>query len=130
MAQTVVPGRNTIMLSIAMGVAESALGEGDVATVYYGAHSGDHHIYPDCRPEFADALAAAFMLCDWKHIDLSRPFIQLTKTEVAALGKELGVPFEETWSCYKGGEVHCGKCGTCVERKEALAGFDPTKYAG
>ena len=127
MKATVVPNRNMIMLSVAIGHA-IALGAQFVA---YGAHTGDHTIYPDCRPEFAAALNTAALLADWHQVELLRPFIRLTKAEIAKRGAELNVPFEMTWSCYKGGERHCGLCGTCVERAEAfnLAGLpDLTNY--
>ncbi|MGB0745055.1 MAG: 7-cyano-7-deazaguanine synthase QueC [Opitutales bacterium] len=128
MKTTVVPNRNMILLAIATGHALS-IGAQEVA---YAAHSGDHAIYPDCRNEFADAMAQAMTLCDWKQVELSRPFVDWTKAEIVKRGAELGVPFERTWSCYKGGETHCGRCGTCIERREAfdLAGVeDPTEYA-
>lgn len=128
MKSTVVPNRNMIFLALATGHALS-IGAGQVA---YAAHSGDHAIYPDCRNEFADAMAAAMALADWKHVELSRPFVDWTKADIVRRGAELGVPFAETWSCYKGGELHCGVCGTCIERREAfdLAGVDdPTTYA-
>jgi 7-cyano-7-deazaguanine synthase len=127
MKATVVPNRNMIMLSVAIGYAIS-LGAQFIA---YGAHAGDHTIYPDCRPEFAAAINTAALLADWHQVELLRPFIRMTKTEIAKRGAELNVPFELTWSCYKGGERHCGGCGTCVERAEAfnLAGLqDPTEY--
>jgi len=127
MKVTVVPNRNMIMLSVAIGYAIS-LGAQFAA---YGAHAGDHTIYPDCRPEFAAALNTAALLADWHQVELLRPFIRLTKAEIAKRGAELNVPFGMTWSCYKGGERHCGLCGTCVERTEAfnLAGLqDPTDY--
>ena len=97
-------------------------------TVAYAAHAGDHAIYPDCRPEFADALDKAIQLADWKKLRLERPFIGYTKTEIGQIGFLLRVPFEDTWSCYKGGDIHCGKCGTCTERREALGSADLTKY--
>lgn len=128
MKSTVVPNRNMILLALATGHALS-IGASRVA---YAAHSGDHAIYPDCRNEFADAVASAMRLCDWQPVDLVRPFIDQTKAGIVARGAELGVPFEHTWSCYKGGELHCGRCGTCIERREAfhLAGVpDPTAYA-
>jgi 7-cyano-7-deazaguanine synthase len=124
MKLTVVPNRNMIMLAVAAGYAMSISAD----TVAYAAHAGDHAIYPDCRPEFADALDHAIGLADWKKVKLERPFIHLTKTEIAALGYSLNVPFEDTWSCYKGSAYHCGKCGTCVERHEALGEKDPTEY--
>lgn len=127
MKKTVVPFRNGIMLAIACGFAESREAEGLVIA----AHSGDHAIYPDCREPFMKAMADAMRFGTYAEISLVRPFIDLDKTAIAARGAELGVDFGQTWSCYKGGEIHCGKCGTCVERREAfqLAGIvDPTPY--
>ncbi len=127
MKQTVVPFRNAIMLSIACGVAESAGAEGLVIA----AHGGDHAIYPDCREAFMQAMGDALRLGTYAGIELLRPFITKTKGQIAAEGARLGVDFGRTWSCYKGGAVHCGQCGTCVERREAFmeAGLpDPTKY--
>lgn len=127
MKSTVVPNRNMILLSLAAGHALSLC----ASQVAYAAHSGDHAIYPDCRNEFADAVAEAMRLCDWQPIELIRPFINFTKAEIVALGSQLNVPFENTWSCYKGGAAHCGRCGTCIERREAfhLASLnDPTRY--
>ena len=128
MKQTVVPFRNAIMLSIACGLAESVGAEGLVIA----AHGGDHAIYPDCREDFMRAMGEAMRLGTYAGVKLLRPFIAMTKADIAATGAELGVDFARTWSCYKGGAVHCGKCGTCVERREAfaLAGVtDPTVYA-
>jgi 7-cyano-7-deazaguanine synthase len=127
MKSTIIPNRNMLLISLAVAYSISN-GLGGVA---YAAHSGDHAIYPDCRPEFARAMDAAVSLCDWSEQVLLRPFINLTKADIVVLGAELKVPFERTWSCYKGGSTHCGKCGTCVERREAfeLAGVkDPTTY--
>ena len=127
MKATVVPNRNMILISLAAGHAISL----NFDTVAYAAHAGDHTIYPDCRPEFADALDQTLKLADWKKITLHRPFVKWSKEDLVRHGKELGVPFEKTWSCYAGKEIHCGKCGTCVERKEAfeLVGLsDPTEY--
>lgn len=127
MKATVVPNRNMIMLSVAVGHAIAI----DYDAVAYGAHAGDHTIYPDCRQEFVDAMRGAIQLCDWKAVELLTPFIDKSKAEIAAIGSKLQVPFEQTWSCYKGGTKHCGTCGTCVERKEAfeLAKVqDPTQY--
>lgn len=128
MKRTVVPNRNMVLLSlaIAMGVRDKA------DAVLYGAHAGDHAIYPDCRLEFVQAMMRAASLADWHPIRLKAPFLEKSKAQIAKLGHELGVPFERTWSCYEGGEQHCGKCGTCVERQEAfkLAEVpDPTDYA-
>ena len=127
MKQTVVPFRNGIMLAIATGYAESIGAEGLVIA----AHSGDHAIYPDCREPFMLAMATAMGEGTYAEIQLLRPFIAMDKTAIARRGVELGIDFSETWSCYKGGEIHCGVCGTCVERREAfiLAGLpDPTRY--
>ncbi|MEO6875572.1 MAG: 7-cyano-7-deazaguanine synthase QueC [Opitutaceae bacterium] len=128
MKQTVVPFRNAIMLSIACGFAESVGAEGLVIA----AHTGDHTIYPDCREDFMSAMGEAMRLGTYAGVKLLRPFIGLTKSQIAAQGAKLGVDFARTWSCYKGGAVHCGQCGTCVERREAFrqAGFaDPTVYS-
>lgn len=127
MRSTVVPFRNGIILSIAVGYAESI----GAKTVLYAAHAGDHAIYPDCRPGFLKAISEAAHHGTYLKVEIKDPFINMTKAEIVALGKDLGVPFELTYSCYRGGKVHCGKCGTCVERKEAfqLSGIpDPTKY--
>lgn len=127
---TVVPNRNAIMLSIAYGIA-SARGSDAVAAAFHG---GDHFIYPDCRPGFVAAFGAMQdkALEGLADIKLYAPFLDFKKSGIVAEGARLGVPFADTWSCYKGGEVHCGRCGTCVERREAfhLAGVaDPTAYA-
>ena len=124
MKSTVVPFRNGIMLSIAAGLAESY----GLDTVMMANHSGDHAIYPDCRPEFVDAFAKAVEAGTYEGIQLVSPYCNITKRDIALRGKELGVDYSLTYSCYKGGEKHCGKCGTCTERKEALEGFDPTEY--
>jgi len=131
MKATVVPNRNAIMLSIATGIAV-AEGAEIVAT---GVHAGDHFIYPDCRPAFFNPFATAMKAANEGFtVDgfrLEAPFIDWSKADIAAHGFTLGVKYELTWSCYKGGEIHCGRCGTCVERAEAfhLAGVpDPTVY--
>lgn len=127
MKRTVVPFRNGIMLSIAAGFAESRGASG----VVIAAHAGDHAIYPDCREEFLAPMAEAIRAGTYAGIELLRPFVAMDKAAIASRGAELGVDFSRTWSCYKGGEVHCGTCGTCVERREAflLAGVpDPTRY--
>jgi len=127
MKATVVPNRNMILLSIATGWAVST----GASSVSYAAHSGDHAIYPDCREEFADAMNNVMEIAGWDKVSLNRPFSSFTKADIVKLGNELRVPFEKTWSCYKGGQIHCGVCGTCVERREAfeLAGVtDPTIY--
>lgn len=127
MKSTVVPFRNGIMLSIAVGIAES---EG-LKKVFIANHGGDHAIYPDCREEFIEAINAASQAGTYEHVRILAPYTNITKTDIALRGKQLGIDYSETWSCYKGGEVHCGKCGTCVERKQALreAGLeDTTQY--
>ena len=128
MKATVVPNRNMILLSLATAWAVSLKAE----CVAYAAHGGDHAIYPDCRPAFADAMATAIGQADWHPVKLLRPFMTWTKADIVRRGAGLGVPFALTWSCYKGGAEHCGRCGTCIERREAfyLAGVeDPTAYA-
>ena len=128
MRSTVVPNRNMILLSVATGHALSIGAE----TVAYAAHSGDHAIYPDCRNSFAEAMAEAIRRCDWETVHLSRPFVDWSKADIVRRGAILGVPFDQTWSCYQGGDIHCGRCGTCIERREAFdlaAVPDPTVYA-
>ena len=124
MKSTVVPFRNGIMLAVAAGLAESY----GLDAVLLANHSGDHAIYPDCRPEFIDAFSAAVKAGTYEGIKVVSPYCNITKRDIALRGKALGLDYSLTYSCYKGGEKHCGKCGTCVERKEALAGFDPTVY--
>lgn len=117
MKSTVVPFRNGIMLAIAIGIAES----NNIDQVFIANHGGDHTIYPDCRPEFINAIDAAATAGTYNNVKVIAPYTKITKSDIARIGKRLGIDYAETWSCYKGGEVHCGKCGTCVERKEALA---------
>ena len=117
MKSTVVPFRNGIMLSIAIGIAES----NNLDQVFIANHGGDHTIYPDCRPEFIKAIDSAANAGTYNNVKVIAPYTQITKSDIARIGKKLGIDYTETWSCYKGGEIHCGKCGTCVERKEALA---------
>jgi len=133
MALTVVPNRNAILLALAFGVA---VNEG-AQLVAIGVHGGDHFIYPDCRPDFLSAFDAMQRLATQgfsdPRLELWAPFSLVDKAAIVRVGSKLGVPFEQTWSCYEGGALHCGKCGTCVERREAfaLAGVrDPTEYAG
>lgn len=127
MASTVVPFRNGIMLAIACGIAES----NGLRRVMIANHGGDHTIYPDCRPEFISAMSSAMTSGTDTRVEIWAPYTSITKDEIARHGKTLGIDYSETWSCYKGGEKHCGKCGTCVERIEALqlAGItDTTEY--
>ena len=116
MKSTVVPFRNGIMLSIAAGFAESVGAQG----IVIAAHAGDHAIYPDCREDFMKSMGDAIRLGTYAEVELLRPFIAMTKADIARRGGELGVDFSQTWSCYVGGEIHCGECGTCVERREAF----------
>jgi len=127
MRSTVVPFRNGIMLAIAAGLAESR----SLKHVMMANHSGDHAIYPDCRPEFAQAMSEAMRLGTYPGITLLDPYVNLSKGEIALRGKKIGVDYSLTYSCYRGHARHCGTCGTCVERKEAMraAGIDdPTEY--
>lgn len=127
MKSTVVPFRNGIMLAIAAGLAESR----SLDHVMLANHGGDHDIYPDCRPEFVAAMSQAMTSGTYQGVTLLAPYTYLTKADIAIHGKRLGVDYSLTYSCYKGGEKHCGVCGTCVERKEALAAAeipDPTEY--
>ncbi len=129
MRKTVVPNRNAMMLSIAFGIAAAH----DCNTVAAAIHAGDHFIYPDCRPAFAENFARMqrTALEGMWDVDLYTPFIDKPKSEIFAQAVKLGVPIQYTWSCYNGGEYHCGTCATCVERREAafLAGAtDPTVY--
>jgi len=126
---TVVPNRNAIMLAIAFGVAAAQKADA-VATA---VHGGDHFIYPDCRPAFIDAFQTMqnHALAGYADIRLYAPYVNMSKADIVSQGAKYGTPFEATWSCYKGGAIHCGRCGTCVERREAfdLAGIaDPTGY--
>ena len=127
MKQTVVPFRNGIMLAVAGGLAESM----EAQAVVIAAHAGDHAIYPDCREEFMTAMGEAIRLGTYAEVEILRPFISFHKSDIVRRGVDLGVNFAKTWSCYKGRAVHCGACGTCVERREAfqLCGIvDPTEY--
>ena len=127
---TVVPNRNAIMLAIAFGIAASR-GADAVATA---VHGGDHFIYPDCRPAFTSSFETMqrYALDGYAEISLFTPYVNISKADIAAEGLRLGIDYRNTWSCYKGGEKHCGRCGTCVERREAFhlaGGIDPTDYA-
>ena len=116
MRSTVVPFRNGIMLAIAAGLAENE----KLSYIMLANHSGDHAIYPDCRPEFVDAMDKAVCAGTWNGVKLLTPYTHLTKGEIAKRGIALGINYDETWSCYKGGDKPCGVCGTCREREEAL----------
>lgn len=123
MRSTVVPFRNGIMLSIAAGLAESR----GLDSVMLANHAGDHAIYPDCRPQFAQAMAQAIAAGTYAPVRLLTPYVHMTKGEIACRGRELGVDYRHTYSCYKGTVPPCGVCGTCRERAQALAqaGFPP-----
>ncbi len=128
MANTVVPARNLVLLSLATAraVAEKC------DAIAYAAHGGDHAIYADCRNEFAEAAAEAVRLADDRRVRLERPFVSLNKTDIVRLGADVNAPVHLSWSCYNGGEKHCGRCATCLERREAFAAAgvpDPTPYA-
>ncbi|MCM1378084.1 MAG: 7-cyano-7-deazaguanine synthase QueC [Prevotella sp.] len=127
MKSTVVPFRNGIMLSIACGLAASH----GLRHVMIANHGGDHTIYPDCRKEFIESMSKAMSYGTFENIDILAPYTEITKTDIARIGHRLGVDYSKTYSCYKGEEHHCGKCGTCMERKEAFAEADiddPTEY--
>lgn len=116
MRSTVVPFRNGIMLSIAAGLAESR----GLKAVMIANHGGDHAIYPDCRNAFIGSMRAAISDGTYEHIELRAPYTNITKSDIARRGVAIGVDYSQTYSCYKGSKHHCGKCGTCVERREAL----------
>lgn len=127
MRLTIVPNRNSMMLNIAAGVA---IGLG-AQNVWAAMHAGDHPVYPDCRPEFIHSLNDTLRLATETDVSIVTPYILVGKDKIVLRGSELGVPFEETWSCYEGGNIHCGRCGTCVERAEAFSLADvpdPTLY--
>lgn len=127
MMLTIVPNRNMIFLSLAIAYAVSLGAE----EIYYGAHAGDHAIYPDCRPIFVERMNAVAEVANYQPVRVITPFQNFDKSDIAALGIELGVPYEHTWTCYKGQEKACGKCGACTERLEAFARAgqdDPLPY--
>ncbi|MDY6105492.1 MAG: 7-cyano-7-deazaguanine synthase QueC [Candidatus Limisoma sp.] len=127
MKSTVVPFRNGIMLAVACGIAESR----DLRRVMLANHFGDHAIYPDCRRDFVDAMCEAMRRGTYCGVTVFAPYTDITKADIARRGAQLGIDYAETYSCYKGGEHHCGRCGTCRERREALAEAgiaDPTLY--
>ena len=127
MKSTVVPFRNGIMLAIACGMAESR----HLKRVLIANHAGDHAIYPDCREEFINAMSHAMSSSTYENITISAPYTNISKTDIAKIGKRLGIDYSKTYSCYNGGIKHCGRCATCLERKEALKGagiIDTTEY--
>jgi 7-cyano-7-deazaguanine synthase len=127
MKSTIVPNRNMILLSLAVGYAVSI----GANQVYYGAHSGDHFIYPDCRPEFVQKMHDVCQIANYEPVDIVSPYLQQTKIEILADGLAMGLDYSQTWTCYNGREKACGKCGSCQERLEAFAlnhTTDPLPY--
>lgn len=124
MKKTVVPFRNGIMLSIACGIAES----NDLKYVLIANHAGDHAIYPDCRATFIKSMSEAMAYGTYNNINILAPYTKIDKRRIALIGKKLDIDYTKTWTCYKGYRKHCGVCGACTERKEALDGFDKTEY--
>ena len=127
MQSTVVPNRNMILLSLAIGYAVSI----DAEAVYYGAHSGDHAIYPDCRPEFVEKMNAVSLIANYQPVRIEVPFLHNNKAEILAAGLSMGLDYSQTWTCYNGRDKACGKCGACIERLEAFAAnqqTDPLPY--
>lgn len=131
MKKTVVPGRNTLMLSAAMAYAESLLLRGIASdgyvNIHYGAHAGDHAIYPDCRPAFVNAMQSVFEAATEGKVRLYAPLLELDKADILRSGQMVGLKAEDyarTWTCYKGGAHACGKCGSCDERAEAFAAMN------
>ncbi len=125
---TVVPNRNMILLSLAIAKAVN-IGAGRVD---YGAHGGDHVLYPDCRPEFVEAMNAVAGIANFDPVQLHAPYLQSTKAEILAEGLSMGIDYADTWTCYRGGELACGRCGSCRERLSAFAANgveDPLSYS-
>lgn len=127
MKSTVVPNRNMVLLSMAIAYAVSL----EAGKVYYGAHSGDHHIYPDCRPEFVEAMNAVSKIANYQSVEIVTPFLHASKGEILKAGLDMKLDYANTWTCYNGREKSCGKCGACCERLEAFAEqgkTDPLDY--
>tara|TARA_R110000737_G_scaffold351340_1_gene393311 strand:- start:2079 stop:2735 length:657 start_codon:yes stop_codon:yes gene_type:complete len=127
MKSTVVPNRNMILLSLAVGYAVSV----KASQVYYGAHSGDHAIYPDCRPEFVMKMNAVCQIANYEAVEIFSPYLNDTKSDILTDGLKMGLRYDDTWTCYNGREKACGKCGACQERLEAFADnnvTDPLAY--
>ena len=127
MKSTVVPNRNMILLSLAVGYAVSV----GAAQVYYGAHSGDHAIYPDCRPEFVQKMNDVCQIANYESVEIFSPYLTVNKTAILTDGLNMGLDYSNTWTCYNGREKACGKCGACQERLEAFAEnkvTDPIEY--
>tara|TARA_R110001583_G_scaffold2233_7_gene16429 strand:- start:14814 stop:15500 length:687 start_codon:yes stop_codon:yes gene_type:complete len=127
MKSTIVPNRNMILLSLAVGYAVSV----GAAQVYYGAHSGDHAIYPDCRPEFVQKMNDVCQIANYESVEIFSPYLTVNKTAILTDGLSMGLDYSNTWTCYNGREKACGKCGACQERLEAFAEnkvIDPIAY--
>lgn len=127
MQQTVVPNRNMILLSLAVGYAVS----NGCTKVFYGAHSGDHTIYPDCRPEFVEKMNAVCEIANYEAVSIETPYLKVSKTDILTDGLQMGLDYAQTWTCYNGREKACGKCGACQERLEAFrdnGATDPLEY--
>lgn len=127
MKSTVVPNRNMVLISMAIAYAVSL----DADKVYYGAHAGDHDIYPDCRPEFVEAMNAVSLIANYQAVEIVAPFLKNTKGDILAAGLKMGLDYAKTWTCYNGREKACGKCGSCLERLESFAKHgltDPISY--
>ncbi|HAW93707.1 MULTISPECIES: 7-cyano-7-deazaguanine synthase QueC [unclassified Arsukibacterium] len=127
MKSTIVPNRNMILLSLAVGYADSI----GARAVHYGAHSGDHFIYPDCRPEFVQKMNDVCQIANYQPVDIVSPYLYQTKIEILADGLAMGLDYSKTWTCYNGRDKACGKCGSCQERLEAFKlnnASDPLPY--
>ncbi len=127
MKSTIVPNRNMILLSLAVGYAVSV----GAAQVYYGAHSGDHAIYPDCRPEFVQKMSDVCQIANYESVEIFSPYLEVNKTAILTDGISMGLDYSNTWTCYNGREKACGKCGACQERLEAFCDnniTDPIAY--
>ena len=127
MKATFVPNRNMILLSLAIGYADSIKSQ----AVYYGAHAGDHAIYPDCRSEFVKKMDDVARIANYQAIEIKAPYLSMSKAEILKIGLNLGLDYSQTWTCYNGREKACGRCGSCVERLEAFAQAgctDPLSY--
>jgi 7-cyano-7-deazaguanine synthase len=127
MKSTVVPNRNMILLSLAVGYAVSV----EAAQVYYGAHSGDHAIYPDCRPEFVMKMNEVCKIANYQAVEIFSPYLANSKSDILTDGLKMGLRYDDTWTCYNGRAQACGKCGACQERLEAFADnnvTDPLTY--
>nr|WP_211183390.1 7-cyano-7-deazaguanine synthase QueC [Thalassotalea sp. Y01] len=127
MKSTVVPNRNMILLSLAVGYAVSV----EASQVYYGAHSGDHAIYPDCRPEFVEKMNDVCQIANYEPVEIYSPYLKVSKIDILTDGLKMGLDYGKSWTCYNGREKACGKCGACQERLEAFAennAKDPLEY--